>query len=858
MNIVNKITLRQLKQNKRRTLVTIIGVIISVAMVTAVAVLATSFQDFMKQVTIASDGEWHVEYANTPANQLPTIQEDEQTDELVVTNDLGYAEFDGAERESKPYLFFKEMNEAGFDLFPVQLTEGRLPQSSGEVLINENILADTKTDLGIGTTFTVDIGQRVALNSEQPLGQETSIQYEDKKALEKLKPKQTKTFTVVGTMESTIWERSWSPGYTILHYLDPSTLNEGDKVNSIAKVNNVNSSIYDNAEHLAEQTGAEEIHYHDSLLRYYGVTDHSNLKKTFFSLIVILMLIIMIGSISLIYNAFAISVSERSKHLGMLSSIGATKRQKRNSVFFEGGVIGAISIPIGILSGIAGIAATFMFINPIIQEVANVDQKLSVVVTPISLVSAVVVSAVTILISSYLPARKASKLTAMDAIRQTQDVKLTGKAVKTSKLVRKMFGMEAEIGLKNLKRNKKRYKATVFSLVISIILFLTVSFFTDNIKKSLELTQADINYDIKLSGFEDVSADDIKPYTQLEGVTASTFIRTIYLSASVEEKKVPEVVKDYKQRPLDNGKYSYSVNLYAMDDESFRKYAGEIGKKTDDMIEADQPSAILVNEITYNDQSSGRVIETEGILTNVNETLTLHSIRGETEQKGLGEIEIAALTDQLPMGITSTSRPGGVDLITSEQMLETFLSNQKPEHARNTLYLNSSDPMKTQEAIEEIKPSHIRAYNVEQSRQQQERMLLFMSVFTYGFIALISAISIANIFNTISTSIAIRKREFAMLKSVGMTPKGFNKMINYESIFYGFKALIYGLPISIACMGAIYVSLRHTFTYGFALPWISILYVIIAIFIIVGSTMLYSIRKIKKQNIIEGLRQENL
>ena len=181
-----------------------------------------------------------------------------------------------------------------------------------------------------------------------------------------------------------------------------------------------------------------------------------------------------------------------------------------------------------------------------------------------------------------------------------------------------------------------------------------------------------------------------------------------------------------------------------------------------------------------------------------------------------------------------------------------------PEAVTPYVYLNSTDPLATQTAIEAQNDMNIHVYNVYQQRQQEEQMILLMSVFTYGFIILISFISIANIFNTISTSISMRKREFAMLRSVGMTPKGFNKMIHYESIFYGVKALVYGLPISILVMFAIYRSTSYTFEFGFSLPWMSILFVIVMIFLIVGTAMLYSISKIKNENIIESLKQENI
>jgi putative ABC transport system permease protein len=136
--------------------------------------------------------------------------------------------------------------------------------------------------------------------------------------------------------------------------------------------------------------------------------------------------------------------------------------------------------------------------------------------------------------------------------------------------------------------------------------------------------------------------------------------------------------------------------------------------------------------------------------------------------------------------------------------------------------------------------------------------MMLMSVFTYGFIVLITAICMANIFNTISTSIALRKREFAMLKSVGMTPKGFSKMLNYESLFYGVKSLLYGLPLSIVIMYLIYNSVGYTFSYSFTLPWSSILFVIGAVFVMVISAMLYSSSKIKQDSIIDALKQENI
>lgn len=202
-------------------------------------------------------------------------------------------------------------------------------------------------------------------------------------------------------------------------------------------------------------------------------------------------------------------------------------------------IIGLISIPIGILCGITGIGITFMFINSMIQDVLGITEKLTLVVTPLSLLTACVVSIMTIFISTYLPARKASKISAIDAIRQSTDVKLSGKAVKTSKFVRKLFGIEAEIGLKNLKRNKRRYQATVFSLVISIVLFLSVSSFTSNMRKSVELSQDGLNYDIQVyMGTEDAQkvAQLTKSISALPNITEYNVVRELSLSSWIDEK----------------------------------------------------------------------------------------------------------------------------------------------------------------------------------------------------------------------------------------------------------------------------------------------------------------------------------
>ncbi|MEK5437867.1 MULTISPECIES: ABC transporter permease [Paenibacillus] len=867
MNIVNKLTLRHLKQNKRRTLVTIIGVIISVAMVTAVATLGFSFMELMRQQSISTNGEWHVQYRNVTKAQLKAIEADDATKTLVISNDRGYAPLEGGQNENKPYWYIKEYNLAGFKQFPIELLDGRLPKTNYEVVISEEIAKNAKVTYKIGETLTLDVGERVTRddkNSGQPLSQNERLRTEEDTLNEEIIHKKPMNYTIVGVIKRPTWEPTWSPGYTALSYVDESLIGAAEKTTATVVLNKVDSSIYKHAEELAQENNIESISYNNSLLRYYGVTNNDGLRNTLLSLSVIVMTVIIIGSVSLIYNAFAISVSERARHLGMLSSVGATKRQKQNSVFFEGMIIGLISIPIGILCGITGIGITFMFINSMIQDVLGITEKLTLVVTPLSLLTACVVSIMTIFISTYLPARKASKISAIDAIRQSTDVKLSGKAVKTSKFVRKLFGIEAEIGLKNLKRNKRRYQATVFSLVISIVLFLSVTSFTSNMRKSVELSQDGLNYDIQVyMGTEDAQKVDrlTKSITALPNITEYNVVRELSLSSWIDEKDMAKELQEIVEKDssiLKNGKYPYYIQIHALNEQGLRTYAESVGVSYEQLTDLNQMSAIVNDTVTFEDENAKKIIETKALHSEIGQKLDLIYTDWDTEKETkLSPVEIVALTDKRPMGVHS-AQVGGLNIIVSDQVFDQLTNDTMSNDIQSRLNLNSSDPLATQQAIEEMKERNVYVQNVFQNRQNSEQMIMLMSIFTYGFIALITLISIANIFNTISTSISLRKREFAMLKSVGMTPNGFNKMINYESIFYGIKSLLYGLPISIVVMYLIFRSMMSSFSYGFALPWMSILYVIVAVFIIVSSAMLYSSSKVKKENIIDALKQENI
>jgi len=862
MNIVNKLTWCQLMLNKKRTLVTVIGTIISVAMITAVSSLGLSFLDMLRRQVIAESGEWHVLYKNVTMDQVEAIRKDEETQTVILSRDVGYALLEGSRNPNKPYLFIREYNEAGFEKFPVHLLEGRFPAASDEMVISRAILDNGKVDLKIGDTLTLDIGRRELIGAQERtyLEQNASLARYGGEVKEHLTRESVRTFTIVGIIGRPEWEPTWAPGYTVLTFLDEDAMANGAAANASVILKNPDGRLFEHARALAKSQGISEVSFHHELLRYSGVIEDDEARGLLFNLSAIVMTIIIIGSVSLIYNAFAISVSERSKYLGMLSSVGATKKQKRNSAFFEGAVIGSVSIPVGILAGLAGIGLTFAFINPVIKDMLGISADLFLVVSPLSLLAAVAISVLTIFISTWVPARRASNISAIEAIRQTQDYKLTRKAVKTWGLTRMLFGIEGDLGLKNLKRNRTKYKATVFSLVISIVLFLVIAKFTSELKKAVVMTQAGINFDIVIN-IDDASKAELiaEDIGSLEHIKDFSRIDSLYLMSPVEKEKVPDFLKSRVQDA--SGAYAYDAYINVLDDASLKTFAEEVGADFNKLKDPSRLSGIVIDVVTYKDMEKDKYVEARVINTRVGEKLNLAYYDSESDsQVQLESLEIAALTDKVPMGVLNLD-PGTLSVIISKDVYDRLVQgyDRISEHVDVSLYMTSDDPLRLQEAIEEYMintETGFSVYNVYLNRQKQEQLLLLMSVFTYGFMILITAICIANILNTISTSIALRKREFAMLKSVDMTPKSFNRMIYFESIFYGIKALLIGLPVSFAVMYLMFNVLGGMFDYAFTVPWASVAVVIVSVFLIVGVAMLYSSAKVKKENIIDVLKQE--
>lgn len=174
-----------------------------------------------------------------------------------------------------------------------------------------------------------------------------------------------------------------------------------------------------------------------------------------------------------------------------------------------------------------------------------------------------------------------------------------------------------------------------------------------------------------------------------------------------------------------------------------------------------------------------------------------------------------------------------------------------------SLYLNVNDATEFEKDLNKDY-KEVGVYNVQAEAERQNALILIIAIFLYGFIIVISLIGVTNIFNTITSNMNLRSKEFANLKSIGMTKKEFNRMIRLESIFYGLKSIIIGVPLGLLGSYLLYLALGEGIVMPYTFPIMPTVVAVIVVFLLIGGIMKYSLNKINKQNIIETIRKDNI
>ncbi len=919
MNIVSRVTVQHLKQNKKRTIVTVLGIMLSVALIMAISAFAESFLDMMRQQEIALEGEWHVNFEDVTKEKISEIAEDAEVDKTLISKEVGAALLEGCKNAAKPYLAIRAYNDGAMEEYPLTLVEGRLPQAEGEIALPKHLETNGGIDWKVGDTITVNPGTRMIHTTERV--EEAPVYYPYYEGEESLENTHEETYTVVGIIARPSFEGYSQGSYTAISWLDVDHLEAGETVTVRVQMKTLSNDLFAWGDDKASGLGLEHS-FNDSLLSFYMLSGNNRIAAMLNRVKWVMMLIVAAGSVAVIYSSFAISISERSRYLGMLASVGATKKQKRNSVFTEAVILGIIGIPLGLLLGFAGVFVTTKCIKGLVSSTFGFSLGMEsvtmrVIVSWPGILGAVLLAAVTIFVSAWIPAKRASKVTPVEAIRQNQDIKLSTKQVKTSKLTRKLFGFEGELALKNLKRNKKRYRATVLSLIFCIALYLSVASFTAYLKGAYRMgigadsaNPSDISVtvypDPNYGGGNTAVADfgekrDEEEWKQareenLEARVAKvkainhitecvtqvdTWVQFFVADGrglNEESKKALEESGSAEVGGRDMGPYLLNVNVVGLDQESLTAFADQVGADQELLFDQSKTGVILINrrgDMTEGrrswketwDVKAGDTIEgTRWLMAEKDSKLPVGGEVVREDESGFVDVmapftmDVAGVTTELPLG-------GGYNDDINNVLVYTTIENAiKIELGENDIggqrqilimsddYESVMDELKAMQQDE----GNIYAYSYKEEVKSVNNVLLLINVFVYGFIILTALICVTSIFNTISTSMALRRREYAMLKSVGMDPGRFNRMIAYESVFYGLKALLYGLPIGLFLMFGIYATIASAIDTGFYILWNQVFIAILSVMLVVGITMWYSSRKIKRANVVDVLKNENI
>ena len=634
-------------------------------------------------------------------------------------------------------------------------------------------------------------------------------------------------------------------------------------VNVFVMFNN-KKKIIKQSEDLAKKLGYDNaISYNSTLLALYGESTYGNIMKSMITMIVIMLSLVSIGCIVVIYNSFAISVMERKKEFGLLSSIGATKKQLSYTVFFEALIEGIIGIILGICGAYIGIGTVILIINNLIGDILVL--KLNLVTNIVFIIIPVIFMILVIFISALVPSRRAAKVSPIEAIRQNDDIKINKKKIKTGKLVNKLFGIEGEIALKNIKRNKKKYRVTIVSLFISIVLFISFSSYMNYTIDTASSVMGEVPYDYQISYFGDdndidaldkiseiIKSNDVKEYVSYSASNLSIIGNYIYSDEYLDFYK--SAYGDDGIKALTNLKYQY-ISIYILDDISYNKYKELIG--------LDKDSVILLNKfkgVSYGNNK--RVNYDIPVINNGDINIKICNFDDNDEDVDTTKycnkkIDNIFITNKSFDLIEEFSYMSDFKLIVNKKLYDNISDSGTHYTQYNIISDNTDNIDKLTKELD--KYDNVNYTNVKESMKQANNMILVVKILMYGFIGLITLIGVTSVFNTISTSMALRKREFAVLRSIGLTRKGFNKILFFESLFFGLKSLIYAIPVSLGVTIIIHYALADMMSINsIVIPWKAIIISIVSVFVIVLLTMMYSTSKIKKHNIIEQIREENI
>lgn len=932
MNLMKTLTLKNLKLNRKRTIVTIVGIILATALLSALVTLVSSFQYSMIEYQKQKGGDFHVKFSNVKMSELSEFKNNRNIESTFETMGMGFAKLDGCKNEDKPYAYVMATDEAGFERGCFKLIEGRMAKNEDEIVIPRHLKTNGRIDIKVGDEITLDVGKRYDSNTESVISENCAYEHE----AETLTDTVTKHYKVVGIMERPGYgmEDYSAAGYTFVTYsdelaaIDNGTKSEADTTLTVysrytqkalrnkdavtADIIGVDEKLFAKANNSSVEMTAEEsdrflkemenakydIYMNGFLISYECVFPIDGTFKALFTVAAVVALIIILTSVYCIKNSFNISITEKIRQYGMLASVGATRRQIKSSVKTEAAMLGVVGIPVGTMSGILASLVLVKVVNALSAGWLNF--ALGFHTSLPALILAVILSIATIYFSATGSARRAARVTPLEAIRNTKEIKIKSAKLKTPAIIGRIWGIGGVISYKNIKRNNKKYRTTVTSIVICSVTFIVISYFMSMAFSVVGMSYASTDYNIGINMSCKKDLDIEKLSELLSGIEgAKDYLVGAGYYFDVDKPEYTKKYGEYCGQLYDDSEdVSQEFLITVLNDKSYDKYASDAGIKNADT------GAILVNKCTfdvYNEKSSKYVKEEMELYKykagdtircgyNVYEDAVDddNAVEGDTESstednsgyvdeetinKGVRktvDVTIAGVTDKVP---TCYNGYGNTSLLFMNQKgFESLWADGKsgnefkPGNAIYSAYVvaeNADDYQDTFEKETEENPeySQISFYvsNLDKEMRDEKSLFTLLGVFAYGLIVVIALIGITNIINTLSTGMELRSREFATLRSIGMTDKQFAGMVRLESVFISVKALVIGVPLGILISYLLCVMMnRMDDAIIYEPPYKAIILCIVVVIMLIYAIMKLSMTKLRHNNIIETIKNENL
>lgn len=876
MNVFNKLTLKQMLLNKKRTVATIIGVILSASLFTAVISFVSSTLFNMENELKRTEGNYHITVRDIDKEELDNLSKNKDIKDFKYFKHIGYSKI---KNDNKPYLSIEAICDNFTDKVSVKLTSGRMPQNQNEIILPSNLEKNGEDNYKLNEKINLGVGQR--LNNGKVLTQTDGF-YEES---EKLDVKFQKTYKIVGFYKRNQMNPVDSPGFSAFTVNDKSSTTSGKYTAflSVAKPLKGGSILSD----LSKKYGKKKVSK-TLLFDINCFSPNSEIKKPFYILALIFIVIIFVGSVSLIYNSFSISVSSRTKEFGMLSSIGATRKQLLKSVLFEANTISIFGIVLGILLGCAGMGITLWKTGDIFKSLLTpTADKFVFHISPLAILLPIIITYITVLISASIPLIKGTKVTPIVAIKENKNIKIKGKRnYKVSPLISKTFGFEGVLSQKYYKRSKSRYRTTIIALSLSVILFVCansfVSYLNSTFKAQMGLSPETYDYSLTPRSETDkkssIKQDDVLNLQNIlnknENVAQTEIAHQMTVGHFEVYKndlskdaisKIDTVGGDGKAfKTVENKKDKVYLNgnIIFLDDESFSKIL-----KANNIYKYENQALVYSPE--YKRNAKGQIEKNSGISKKFSKiTFSVYDrkdVYDGKDKKHEMSFENSTIIKNLP-SISSMSSDVYDDIriylpISKSSAYQSYMEFQNPY----TIFVRAKDGKQKQlgqdiDNVVKTQKNRVEVFNFYEQREIITGLMFALKVFSYGFTILISFISLANLFNVIYTNVMYRKNDLAVLRSIGMTESSIKKSTVFEALNYSLKSLFWGISLSVLLNYLMFYGLKkgNVWSASFYMPTFPIIFSITGVVIVVFVTMLYFVKQMSKQNIIETIRNQNI